>query len=170
MSEIREKVCFKCGRLLPLEAFYSHPQTADGHLNKCKECTKKDVHAKYMENIEDQDFIERERKRGRAKWERLYKGKKHTPAHSERKTRSFLERRYGKFPEGVELHHWNYNYPHKVFVLSRRHHARLHKLIQFDADTQCFIYNSMVLLTKDEHEKVLQIARPGEPYEYIDCD
>lgn len=46
----------------------------------------------------------------------------------------------------------------------------MHKLIQFDADTQCFIYNSMVLLTKDAHEKVLQIAMPGEPYEYIDCD
>lgn len=37
------KACFKCGRTLPLDAFYRHPATADGHLGKCKDCTKRDV-------------------------------------------------------------------------------------------------------------------------------
>lgn len=46
------KTCFKCLKSLPLEAFYKHSAMGDGHLGKCKECTKLDVKAHRLENIE----------------------------------------------------------------------------------------------------------------------
>lgn len=75
--EEAKKRCFKCGLELPLSMFYAHPQTADGHLNKCKSCTKKDVHENYEKKINDDDFIEKERARGREKYKRLEYSKKY---------------------------------------------------------------------------------------------
>ena len=39
----RIKKCFKCGIEKPIDDFYTHSGTSDGHLNKCKECTRRDV-------------------------------------------------------------------------------------------------------------------------------
>jgi len=41
------KKCFKCRKIKPIGQFYRHLKMADGHLGKCKNCTKKDAKIRY---------------------------------------------------------------------------------------------------------------------------
>jgi hypothetical protein len=56
-----QKTCFKCGAEKPLTEYYKHSKMADGHLNKCKECTKRDVKKHRRENDSVREY---DRKRG----------------------------------------------------------------------------------------------------------
>lgn len=55
------KNCFKCGMLKELKEFYKHPKMPDGHVNKCKECNKKDVRDNRKDKIDYYTEYERNR-------------------------------------------------------------------------------------------------------------
>lgn len=69
-----EKECFKCHRTLDITEFYAHPKMKDGHLNKCKDCTKKDVSERYRLVFEDRAEYEKKRNKTKKRKEqvRLY--------------------------------------------------------------------------------------------------
>ncbi len=58
-----KKICFKCLKEKDITGFYKHPQMGDGHLNKCKDCTKEDVREHRKENIESIRIYDRTRNR-----------------------------------------------------------------------------------------------------------
>lgn len=155
------KVCFKCGRELPLSEFYKHHKMADGHLNKCKECTRKDVKENYLDNSKDPAYMEKERERGREKYARLgYRGRVSDEQKLKRRLypglRSAKQMLGLKIPRTEELHHWNYNLIRNVIRMPRSLHSRIHSVISLNAEEGIYYHNGEKLDTLDKHMAVVK--------------
>lgn len=165
------KVCFKCHKEKPLSEFYKHPAMADGHLNKCKECTKKDSRKRYDMKISDERWVESERARGREKYRRLGYKNKPTGAHIQKQMkypglRSARDSFEADIPSGYELHHWNYRDNKNLILLSRSLHHRLHSVIKFDIDAGYYYYNGRPLDTIEKHLEVVEIVCKDRGFDF----
>lgn len=151
------KICFKCGQEKPLSEFYRHPRMADGHLNKCKECAKKDVSQNYEKNIQSEEYVEKERERCRDKYRRLYAGRlEKTHSHMENSsTRRELTQKGVVIERGMEVHHWNYNKRLSVFILTAREHKKVHRGLVFDEGSGCFKNGEILLDTAERHRQYI---------------
>lgn len=139
------KKCFKCEESKPIDEFYKHKAMADGHLNKCKSCTKSDVfNRRHGDGREKVLAYDRKRatnpirikaaKKVRADWI-----KKHPERRSAQNAVTNAVRKGLLTPlpcfecgEKAEAHHPDYSKPLDVVWLCPSHHKQTHAM-QFAA-------------------------------------
>jgi hypothetical protein len=134
------KTCFKCNETKPLTEFYAHPQMLDGHLNKCKECAKRDVRAHRAANDSVREYDRQRaslphrvalRQRVVTNWKL---------AHPERRAAHLAVQyaiRAGRMEPlpcwvcgaKAEAHHPDYASPLDVVWLCPPHHKQLHAMV-----------------------------------------
>ena len=148
-----EKTCFKCNETKPLTEFYAHPAMADGHLGKCKACTRKDANEHRQANLEKVREYDRNRPNAPARMVQRKKAAKLKPEAGNRAKRAWVERNPQKRAAQVavanamrngelsrqtrcsrcttvgptEAHHPDYSQPLHVLWLCDRCHKEVHK-------------------------------------------
>ena len=151
MSE--EKQCFKCSIMKPLEDFYTHPAMADGHLGKCKVCTRKDSTDRRNNKLEEVRAYDRERgflphrvearqeyaqtpagkaklRQGSKRWAERNPQKREAHQAVDNAVRDGRLRKLSCSvcgSEESEGHHEDYSKPLEIVWLCPKHHAEHHK-------------------------------------------
>lgn len=88
-AHVNSKTCFRCNAEKPLTEFYAHPQMGDGHLNKCRDCAKKDTADRHARLSQDPAWAISERKRHRIKSRKARaEGRAHVFTTEERQMRT----------------------------------------------------------------------------------
>lgn len=138
----RSKICIKCKEEMVLGEFYKHAKMADGHLNKCKSCCRRDAGKRRIENIDKVRAYDRERGKNpkraiaaaeiSARWRT--EDKRRMAAHNavtRALRKGLLERKPCErcLAEKSYAHHESYSEDQRLVVvwLCQSHHKERHK-------------------------------------------
>lgn len=138
------KTCFKCLSPKPLSEFYRHHMMADGHLSKCKDCTRRDVKLARLARIDEVRDYDKQRaklphrkaygKRFTKEWRREFRDRARAQVRTARAVQNGMIK-----PESVcegcgredlklEKHHHDYTRPLVVMWLCKPCHAIADKI------------------------------------------
>jgi hypothetical protein len=124
---------------MPLDDFYKHPQMGDGHLNKCKQCAKEDIHKTRRDNIDyyraydRKHALENQERRAKHNADSIRRNKEYKQVKSaySKVQRAVLSGKLIKLPCEVcggkaEAHHDDYSKPLDVRWFCKLHHEEYH--------------------------------------------
>ena len=172
---MKTKNCIICGVLKSLDEYYIHPKMADGHLNKCKDCTKDHVKKRTDALRLNGVWLEKEKQRSREKYHRLGYRSKFKPSQEAKKLA--ISKYIEKYPEkyratkkitnskikiepGMQQHHWSYNEEHHLdtIKLSIEEHRLAHRHMVYDQERMMYrrIDTMELLDTKEQHEQYIK--------------
>jgi len=140
---MQEKQCFKCHRTLPLDEFYKHGMMGDGRLGKCKSCTREDVKAHRLANVEKARAYDRMRNRNDPKRKKMDLGKQRKKRAKEGTVYVQAHNAFARAVKAGKIirpdhcsrclvqcqpqgHHDDYNFPLDVMWLCPPCHAQRH--------------------------------------------
>lgn len=140
MEKIMEvQMCFKCDEKKPLSEFYKHPMMANGHLGKCKNCTRKDVAENYRTHREYYARYEQERFQRPERHQYVLAQQRHRKYRCPEKwlanqqvSNAIRDGRLIRKPCVIcgnpksQAHHPDYSKPLDVVWLCRKHHLATH--------------------------------------------
>ena len=142
------KKCFKCRALKPITEFYKHKAMADGHLNKCKSCTKQDVIKHRAENDSVREYDRRRYQRPERKayqQSNVKRWRAENPEKYKAQTAVGNAVRDGRLVKGdvcercgaedhIHAHHSDYSKPLEVEWLCARCHHVGHSEVAFEGE------------------------------------
>jgi hypothetical protein len=157
------KKCFKCGIEKELSEFYAHPKTRDGHLGKCKECTKRDSDIREKELRKNPVWCEKERLRSTEKYNRL------NYRESQRITNNLCVYKTNKYKQlhkkiklenGQNAHHWNYNLIEDCVILETKLHRFIHRFLILNKALLMFeTVDGKILNSKELHLEYIEYLK-----------
>lgn len=128
------KRCFKCEAELPIVNFYKHPQMTDGHLGKCKACTRYDVRENRKKRLVHYLEYDRNRSKTPERIAAIHSSRSQQKRRASVAVHNAVKR--GKMKKlsceicgdpKSEAHHPDYDKPLDVMWLCRKHHADIHR-------------------------------------------
>lgn len=161
------KKCSYCQIVKSYEDFHKNASQKDGYHQTCKLCRKIEDKIRFDKFMKKEDFVVKERKRGRKKYHKFKYKSKNTFEKRLQYKNKYPEKYKAKIAisslkkeKGFEYHHWSYNEEHfkDLIKLTVKEHKKAHRFIIYEQNLKMYITckEKILLDTKEKHEEYIK--------------